>query len=101
LSLLESATLMNHCDLVLTNDSGLMHLATALKKKVVAIFGSTTEELGFFPYTTEHIVIQNNNLNCRPCSHVGRKKCPKGHFKCMKEIEVGQVVGAVEELLGN
>jgi lipopolysaccharide heptosyltransferase II len=100
LSLLESAILMNHCDLVLTNDSGLMHLASALKKKVVAIFGSTTEELGFFPYTTEHIVIQNNNLCCRPCSHVGRKKCPKGHFKCMKEITAEQVISAVEELLG-
>jgi len=100
LSLLESATFMNHCELVLTNDSGLMHLASALKKKVVAIFGSTTEELGFFPYTTEHIVIQNKNLSCRPCSYIGRKKCPREHFKCMKEIEAEQVISPVEELLG-
>jgi len=101
LSLLEAGVLMNHCDLVLTNDSGLMHVASALKKKVVAIFGSTTEELGFFPYTTEHILIQNKYLKCRPCSHVGKNKCPKGHFKCMKEITAGQVINAMDKLLGN
>jgi len=100
LSLLETAALMNHCDLVLTNDSGLMHLASALKKKVAAIFGGTTEDLGFFPYLTEHSVVQNNNLKCRPCSHIGRKKCPQKHFKCMKEITAEQVLDAIEVLLG-
>lgn len=99
LSLLETAALMSRCDLLLTNDSGLMHLASAIKKKVVAIFGSTTEELGFFPYATEHIVVQNSNLKCRPCSHIGRKKCPKEHFKCMKEITAEQVISAIEGLL--
>ncbi len=100
LSLLETAALMNHCNLVLTNDSGLMHLASALKKKVVAIFGSTTEHLGFFPYLTEHIVVQNSNLNCRPCTHIGKDKCPRVHFKCMKEIAPEHVICAMEELLG-
>jgi len=99
LSILEAGVLMSQCDLVVTNDSGLMHLASALKKKVVAIFGSTTEELGFFPYATEHIVVQNTGLNCRPCSHIGREKCPKGHFKCMKEITAELVIEAVEKLL--
>jgi len=100
LSLLETAALMNHCDLVLTNDSGLLHLTSALKKKVVAIFGSTTEQLGFFPYVTEHIVVQNNSLKCRPCSHIGRKKCPRRHFKCMKEITADHVISAINEILG-
>ncbi len=99
LSLLETAALMNHCDLMLTNDSGLMHLATALKKKVVAIFGSTTEHLGFFPYLTEHIVVENSSLDCRPCSHIGRSRCPKGHFKCMRDISAEQVILAMERLL--
>jgi len=100
LSLLETAALMNHCNLVLTNDSGLLHLASALNKKVVAIFGSTTEELGFFPYLTDHIVVQNYNLKCRPCSHIGRDRCPKRHFKCMKEITGEKVIEAIKELLG-
>ena len=98
LSLRETGALMDFCDVVVTNDSGLMHLASALKKKVVAIFGSTTEELGFFPYLTEHIIVQNNSLKCRPCSHIGRKKCPKKHFKCMKEIPAGQVIDALENI---
>ncbi|MCU0643900.1 MAG: lipopolysaccharide heptosyltransferase II [bacterium] len=99
LSLRETGALMSFCHAVVTNDSGLLHLATALKKKVIAIFGSTTEELGFFPYLTEHIIVQNNSLTCRPCSHIGRKKCPKKHFKCMKDISAGQVVGALENIL--
>ncbi len=99
LSILETGAVMDYCDLIITNDSGLMHLASALKKKVVAIFGSTTEELGFFPSTTEHIVIENKNLKCRPCSHVGRHKCPKKHFKCMKEITSHEVINAVEKLI--
>ena len=99
LSLLETAALMNYCNLVVTNDTGLMHIASALKKKVVAIFGSTTEELGFFPCAANSIVVQNNNINCRPCSHVGRHKCPKKHFKCMTDIEAQQVIEAVESML--
>jgi len=99
LSILETGALINCCHLLVTNDSGLMHIASALKKKVVAIFGSTTEQLGFFPYTTEHIVVQNSLLKCRPCSHVGRNNCPKEHFKCMKEITAEQVIEAVEMLL--
>jgi len=90
---------MDQCNVVLTNDSGLLHLASALKKSVVAIFGSTTEELGFFPSTTKNIVIQNTNLKCRPCSHVGRNKCPKDHFKCMEEITSNEVIKAVEKLI--
>ena len=99
LSLLETTALMNHCDLVLTNDSGLMHLASALKKKVVAIFGSTTEQLGFFPYLTEYIVIQNNRLKCRPCSHIGRNNCPRQHFKCIKKITGEQVIEGIKALV--
>jgi len=99
LSIIESVALLNTCQLFITNDTGLMHLAAALNKKVVAIFGSTTEELGFFPDTTRNIVIQNNGLRCRPCSHVGRDRCPKKHFKCMKEISTDEVIQAVKTLL--
>ncbi len=99
LSLLETSALMRHCHLMLTNDSGLMHLAAALKKKVVAIFGSTTEQLGFFPYLTDHIVVQNHSLLCRPCSHIGRQRCPKGHFQCMTDIAAEQVIEAMLKLL--
>ncbi len=98
-SLLESAAALEFCDVVVTNDSGLMHLAAAKQKKIVAIFGSTVKEFGFAPYGTESVVIENNNLACRPCTHIGRKDCPKGHFKCMEDIGVEEVYEVVKSFL--
>lgn len=85
-SILETAAIIDASDALITNDSGMMHVAVSQKKPVLAFFGSTTEELGFFPYGGKYKVLENKYLKCRPCSHVGRDKCPKRHFKCMKEI---------------
>jgi lipopolysaccharide heptosyltransferase II len=98
-SLTETAALMDHCSVVITNDSGLMHLAAARKRKVLAIFGPTVQQLGFFPYGTRSIVIEDHSLPCRPCTHIGLEYCPKGHFKCMKNIEPSEVIEAAEGLL--
>jgi lipopolysaccharide heptosyltransferase II len=98
-SLLESAAALEFCDVVITNDSGLMHLAAAKQKKIVAIFGSTVKEFGFAPYGTEAIVIENNSLDCRPCTHIGKNVCPKEHFKCLADISVDEVYSAVQQLL--
>jgi ADP-heptose:LPS heptosyltransferase len=91
--LLQTAVDMTKCEGIVCNDSGLMHTACAMHVKVVAIFGSTVKEFGFTPYTgkdsgflTESLVIENKSLSCRPCSHIGRDKCPKTHFKCMLEL---------------
>lgn len=86
LSILQTAELIRRARLMICNDSGLMHIAAAQQTPLIAIFGSTTEELGFFPYSATATVIENKGLSCRPCSHIGRESCPKGHFKCMKEI---------------
>ncbi len=99
LTLLEIAAAMDLCDVVVTNDTGLMHLAAARKRKVVAIFGPTLQEFGFFPYGTESVVIERIGLRCRPCSHIGSARCPRGHFKCMKEIHVEDVLRHVETVL--
>src|SRR5579883_553222 len=82
-SLVEVAGLMQICNCVVTNDSALMHVATSQKKPLVAIFGSTVKEFGFAPTSPHSIVVENNDLYCRPCTHIGRDSCPKGHFKCM------------------
>jgi len=95
-SLMQSACALNHAHLVLANDTGLMHLATALNKPTVAIFGPTTRELGVFPTRENVTVVEHPNLSCRPCTHIGRQTCPKGHFKCMRQIEPAQVVRAAE-----
>jgi len=98
-SLLETAAALDVCRLVVTNDTGIMHLAAARKRKVVAIFGSTVREFGFFPYGTESVVVEQQGLDCRPCSHIGRKSCPKKHFMCMKNTHVEDVFEAMKKLL--
>lgn len=97
-SLLESAGILSLCEMLITNDSGLMHIGSAMKTKVVAIFGSTVKEFGFFPYGTKSIVVEKP-IPCRPCSHIGREKCPKKHFKCMMEIQVDDVYNACVKLM--
>lgn len=97
LSLLETAAALEYCDVVVSNDSGLMHIASAMHRKLVAVFGSTVREFGFFPYGGT--VVERQGLTCRPCSHIGRPTCPEGHFRCMKEVEVEDVFQHVQRLL--
>jgi heptosyltransferase-2 len=98
-ALLEAAALMDRCILVITNDSGLMHLAAARKRPVIALFGPTVSEFGFFPTGTNSRVVEHPSLTCRPCTHIGLEECPKGHFRCMKEIETDTVLAAARELV--
>ncbi len=86
-SILQTAANMKMCKAIYTNDSGTMHLACAVKVPVVAFFGSTVKEFGFYPYKTQNVVLEIKNLPCRPCTHIGRKSCPLNHFKCMTEIK--------------
>jgi lipopolysaccharide heptosyltransferase II len=99
LSILESAVTMEACHVIVSNDTGMMHLAAAARRKVVAVFGSTVREFGFFPYRTEHSVVETKDLPCRPCSHVGLDRCPEGHFRCMRDIRAAEVLSAVQSLL--
>jgi len=88
LSIEESAFAINLSDKVYTHDTGLMHIASALKKKIILIFGSTHSDLGFYPFRSKFSVIENKNLSCRPCTKIGYSNCPVGHFKCMKDIKI-------------
>jgi ADP-heptose:LPS heptosyltransferase len=86
LNLTNIAELMKRCFLVISGDTGPMHIAESINMPLVMIAGSSVREFGFFPVSEKSIVIENYGLTCRPCSHIGRDKCPKGHFKCMKEL---------------
>jgi len=99
LSLLQTAAALDHCDLLLCNDTGIMHIAAARQRRVVAVFGPTVEEFGFYPYGTEAVVIERKGLSCRPCSHLGSSQCPVGHFRCMKDTSVDEVFNAVCSLV--
>lgn len=98
LSLLETASAFDTCDLVVSNDTGGMHIASARKRPIVAIFGPTVREFGFSPYGTKSVIIERKDLSCRPCSHIGGKRCPKKHFRCMRDIQVDDVFRAVTNI---
>ncbi len=98
-SLADLMALMKHFKLFITNDSGPMHIATAFGVPTLAIFGPTTRELGFFPYGEGHRVLEVKDLACRPCALHGGRKCPLGHFKCMKDILPDRVFQNAKEML--
>lgn len=85
-SLHQSASLVKQADYVFTHDTGLMHIAAAFKKEIFSIWGNTIPAFGMYPYRTKFKVLENNRVNCRPCSKIGYQKCPKGHFNCMNKI---------------
>ncbi len=90
-SLNQSASIISQAEWVITSDTGLMHIAAAFSKKIISVWGNTIPEFGMGPYlpNAENRIIEIKDLNCRPCSKLGYKKCPKGHFKCMNEIDFG------------
>lgn len=75
-----------------------MHLAAAAGVPVVAIFGATTRELGFFPYGPGHHVVETP-LACRPCGLHGARSCPEDHFLCMRLLTVDRVHQACRDAL--
>lgn len=97
LSLNESAALIQNSTYVVTGDTGLMHMAAGYKVPTMVFWGSTAYELGMYPYygqnyevLSAHLI--NKNINCSPCSKIGKKTCPKGHFKCMLDLNEIQIV---------
>jgi heptosyltransferase-2 len=98
ISIAETTRIIDSCSLLITNDTGVMHIAAARRKPIVAIFGSTVPEFGFSPFRVPNKIVINRVL-CQPCTHIGRAKCPKGHFNCMNKIDILKIIKAVEELL--
>lgn len=85
LNLMGSAALLGKAAMVLTNDTGMLHMAQAMKRPVVAVYGPTTRELGFFPQP-ENSRVAETDISCRPCTQKGLQYCPKKHFRCMNDI---------------
>ena len=97
LSLMDSAALLSRCRLLISNDSGLMHMATALRVPVVVVFGPTVQEFGFYPFQARAEVV-SEPLSCRPCSTKGSIRCPKVHHACMQDIASARVLAAARSM---
>ncbi|MFZ4524759.1 MAG: glycosyltransferase family 9 protein [Chlorobium sp.] len=90
-TLMETAAILERSDAVLCNDTGLMHVASAFGKQLFVLFGSSASAFGFLPYHVPYDLFQVEGLPCRPCSHIGRDHCPKGHFRCMNDLSVALI----------
>lgn len=88
-SINQSASIIKQATKIISNDTGLMHIAAAFKKEIISVWGNTVPAFGFTPYLPDpkSKMVEVKNLSCRPCSKIGYAKCPKGHFKCMMEID--------------
>ena len=93
-----TGALVQRSDALVVGDTGLMHMATALGRPVVALFGPTVEGFGFFPYRASSRVLERD-LPCRPCTLHGGARCPLGHHRCLADITPGEVSQALEPLL--
>ncbi|MFN8415739.1 MAG: lipopolysaccharide heptosyltransferase II [Cytophagaceae bacterium] len=98
--LIETAALFSKASLVVANDSGPLHLASAVDVPTVAIFCSTSPSFGFGPLAHKHVVIETKeNLDCKPCGMHGKKACPKGHFKCGLGLSPKSVYEQCQQLI--
>jgi len=96
-SLQQTGALLAQARLVVSGDTGVMHMATGVGTPVVALFGPTVRQFGFFPYQGRAEVLERP-LDCRPCSVMGGASCPMGHHRCLVEIQADDVVGAAQRL---
>jgi ADP-heptose:LPS heptosyltransferase len=92
----ESADLVRKAKIVISNDTGLMHIAAAYKRPIISLWGNTVPAFGMAPYygtvPVASVIMETKKLWCRPCSKIGYDKCPLGHFRCMEKITVAEVV---------
>ena len=100
-SLLESAAVIKDATLVISSDTGLMHIAAAYKRTVFSLWGNTTPLLGMYPYYPgdRSKIFEVTPLSCRPCSKIGFNECPKKHFKCMQEIPYNQIIAEAKDIM--
>jgi heptosyltransferase-2 len=99
LTLLASAELIRRCAALVTNDSAPQHLASAVGTPTLTIFGPTVPAFGFGPLAPRHASAGVASLDCRPCHGHGPKVCPRGHFRCMRDLPISDIEATLARLL--
>ena len=99
----QSASLVKQCSVLITNDTGLMHIGAAFQKPMITIWGNTVPAFGMYPYMpgnkNNYFMAEVNNLSCRPCSKLGYNNCPKKHFRCMLNQDTEIIADKVNEYI--
>ncbi|TVR76582.1 MAG: glycosyltransferase family 9 protein [Chitinophagaceae bacterium] len=98
-----SASFLEASKFVITPDTGLMHIAAAFGKDIISLWGNTIPAFGMTPFYADNFesreknkIIEVTDLDCRPCSKLGFRKCPKKHFKCMRLLDAVDVLEALK-----
>jgi ADP-heptose:LPS heptosyltransferase len=96
----QSASLVKQAKVLITHDTGLMHIGAAFQKPIISVWGNTVPRFGMYPYRSDSgsIQFEVKSLKCRPCSKIGYKQCPRKHFKCMKEQDLEGMAEAAHRL---
>ena len=101
-SILQSASIVSQAKVVLSNDTGLMHIAACFSVPIISVWGNTIPELGMYPYKPEKEVkcttFEVANLSCRPCSKIGYQSCPKKHFYCMMKQDTKSIAREISKV---
>lgn len=98
-----SASLVRQATIVVTHDTGLMHVAAAFRKPIISVWGNTVPDLGMYPYLPGEEALERERrqevvgLSCRPCSKIGYQECPKGHFRCILDQDLAAIAAAVND----
>ena len=97
----QSAYLVKQALLLITTDTGLMHIGAAFNKIILSVWGNTIPEFGMSPYTphSSSEIYEVKELYCRPCSKIGFKKCPRSHFRCMKDQDIEKIAETANKIL--
>jgi len=103
LRLHQSASVVEQAAVVVTHDTGLMHVAAAFARPVISIWGNTVPEFGMYPYNPQNhfMAFQSEvkDLACRPCSKIGHQACPQGHFRCMLSQPLDQIARWANQII--
>lgn len=101
LTLHQSASVVRQAEVVLTHDTGLMHIAAAFRKPIVSLWGNTVPRFGMYPFYPDgldlNLSFEVDGLPCRPCSKIGYERCPQGHFRCMSDLDALAIAAAVND----